>query len=100
MVNCDQQTPFAIGRGVRRARVMDPRRLEARDVAKLLIVSVVTARRRLSSWYRATEASKSNGTPPDAPHTQLCSDFLRRGRSSYFTTRAELAKYYPEINDG
>jgi hypothetical protein len=71
---------------------MDADRLEARAIAVLLRVSVPTARRRLRGWHSAP--------PGTAPRTELLPDVRRRGRSSYFTTRDELARYYPEIDDG
>lgn len=104
--NCGQPETGASGRGASdggltvdrvaflNALHVDPgvERLEAPAVAKLLRCSERTARRRLAEWHRA---------PPDtAPATKLLWDFRRRGRSSYFTTRSELARYYPEIDDG
>lgn len=65
-------------------------RLGWRGVAKLLIVSESTARRRLADWYTAPEHT--------APRTELAPGD-RRGRSAYTTTRAEIARHYPEIDD-
>lgn len=77
-----------------------PDRLEARDVAKLLFVSLATARRRLTAWCAATLRADRDGTPLTEPRTVLAPDPTRRGRSAYTTTRAELARAYPEIDDG
>lgn len=62
-----------------------------REVAKLLLLSERSAKRRLRDWYTAPEHT--------APRTELAPDPSRRGRSAYTTTRAEIARYYPEIDD-
>lgn len=67
-------------------------RLDAKAVAMLFRVSLPTARRRLASWHAAPAGT--------APQTKKTPRVGRRGRSSYFTTRDELARFYPEINDG
>lgn len=63
--------------------------LGAAGVAKLLRVSERTARRRLAEWHRA---------PEKAPRVELLPGD-RRGRSGYQTTRDEISRCYPEIND-
>ena len=42
-------------------------------------------------WHRAPANT--------APRVKLLGGW-RRGRRSYYTTRAEIARYYPEIDDG
>lgn len=64
-------------------------RLDWRGVVRLLVLTKRTARRRLAAW-----AAAPDGT---APRTELTTG--RRGRSTYTTTRAEIARYYPEIDD-
>ena len=66
-------------------------RLGWRDVARLLVLPKRTAQRRLVEW-----ATAPDGT---APRTELTPPQGRRGRSAYTTTRAEIARHYPEIDD-
>ncbi len=67
-------------------------RIGPAELAKLLRCSVRTARRRLAEWHSAAKGT--------APAVGIRSDHRRRGRSSYFTTRPELVRFYPEIDDG
>lgn len=67
-------------------------RMGWREVARALLFSERTAQRRLAEWFAAPLGT--------APRTELRPDPTRRGRSSYTTTRAELVRYYPEIDDG
>lgn len=105
-MNCGHPPPDASGRGASAGERTEFERLvqldawgfdvgEARigadQLAKLLRVSVRTARRRLADWHRAPAGT--------APSVAIRPDHRRRGRSSYFTSRAELARFYPEITD-
>lgn len=65
--------------------------IDAVTVAAILRCSPRTARRRLAVWHRAPANT--------APRVKLLGGW-RRGRRSYYTTRAEIARYYPEIDDG
>jgi hypothetical protein len=65
--------------------------LDAKALAPLLGVGPKTAQRRLAEWYRAA--------PGTAPATLLRPRPGRAGRPRYVTTRAELARHLPEIDD-
>lgn len=70
---------------------MQSAEIDAKTLAPLLRVSVETARRRLAEWHTAPAGT--------APATELRPRPNRRGRSRYVTTRHELARHIPEIDD-
>lgn len=87
MLNCGHNACPATGR----AASNGGDEVDAKTLAPLLRVSVETARRRLAEWHTAPAGT--------APATELRPRPNRRGRSRYVTTRHELARHIPEIDD-